>query len=195
MEDSLVVEVSLVTGRLVVGGMLVIAGVLKYKAGYRWFLRQILAYDLVKGKVAVLLAQGLPWAEILCGVLLMVGFLTPLVTVVSLALLWGFTAIVLSTFLRGKSVDCGCFGPVRQRNQIPWRVAYRNLTLTVLLLFIYVFGPSSFSLDTWLEQRSYPQIDPAAITKQWLILAWMGMLVITACLQGLWQVRFAKRTH
>jgi len=164
----------LIFGRLLVGGMLVLAGVLKLKAGSRWFLQQILAYQLVKERMAWLLARGLPWAEIVCGVLLIVGLLTPLVAVVSFALLWGFTAAVVSTFLRGKPVDCGCFGRVTnpQTQKARWTVAYRNLTLMALLIVVYSFAPV-LAVDSWLSGWFY-QFNPgtklqAALAVLWLI--------------------------
>jgi uncharacterized membrane protein YphA (DoxX/SURF4 family) len=129
MNESWLLTVGLTLGRVLVGGMLLLAGLLKFKAGSRWFLQQILAYELVKGKIAWLLAQGLPWSEICLGILLLVGFMTPLVVIMSFALLCGFTAAVVSTFWRSKPVDCGCFGRRinTQAHQTRWKIAYRNL--------------------------------------------------------------------
>jgi uncharacterized membrane protein YphA (DoxX/SURF4 family) len=174
MAEFWLITVGLILGRLLVGGMLVLAGVLKLKAGSRWFLQQILAYELVKGRVAWLLARGLSWAEVVCGVLLIVGLLTPLVAVVSFALLWGFTVAVVSTFLRGKPVDCGCFGRVAnpQAQKARWTVAYRNLTLMALLIVVYSFAPV-LAVDNWLSGWLY-QLSPdtrpqAALAVLWLI--------------------------
>jgi hypothetical protein len=80
-DQSFILGASIILGRLLVGGMLVLAGVLKLKAGPHWFLQQLLAYELIKGKTAWLLARGLPLVEILYGILLIVGFLIPLVVV------------------------------------------------------------------------------------------------------------------
>lgn len=174
MNQTLLLVVGLVTGRLLVGGMLILAGVLKLKAGPRWFLQQILAYELVKGRVAWLLARGLPWAEIVCGFLLIVGLLTPFVAVMSFALLWGFTAAVVSTFLRGKPVDCGCFGRTAnpQAQKARWTVAYRNLTLMALLIVVYSFAPV-LAVDNWLSGWFY-KFNPdtrvqAGLAGLWLI--------------------------
>jgi uncharacterized membrane protein YphA (DoxX/SURF4 family) len=180
-DQSFILGASIILGRLLVGGMLVLAGVLKLKAGPHWFLQQLLAYELIKGKTAWLLARGLPLVEILYGILLIVGFLIPLVVVLSFVLLWGFTAAVISTFFRGKPVDCGCFG--RRNNpkahQARWTVAYRNLSLMVVLAAISTANITSLSLDTLLNNWRYY----SPIAAKWLITIWVGSLILTIGLQ------------
>jgi Tol biopolymer transport system component len=53
MEEPFVLDVVLILGRTIIGAVLVFAGVLKLKAGPSWFLQQILAYELIKGRVAL----------------------------------------------------------------------------------------------------------------------------------------------
>jgi uncharacterized membrane protein YphA (DoxX/SURF4 family) len=175
MEQSLLIAVVLVLSRLFVGGILILAGVLKLKAGSGWFLQQILAYKLVKDKIASLLARGLPWAEILCGILLLIGFVTPLVAIISFALLWGFTAAITSTFLRGKPVDCGCFGR-RTDTQAQWTIVYRNLGLMFILGAISVAGHAPLSLDILLNKR-FSFVDLNAFLASWFITIWVSSLI------------------
>ncbi|HET7091251.1 MAG TPA: hypothetical protein VFL17_21665 [Anaerolineae bacterium] len=47
MSVSSILELGIFFGRLLVGVVLVLAGALKLKAGSRWFLKTLLAYDLV----------------------------------------------------------------------------------------------------------------------------------------------------
>ncbi len=119
------------------------------------------------------LAKGLPWAEIICGVWLMIGFLTPLASLISFILLWGFTAAVVSTFLRGKRVDCGCFGQQinPQTNRTRWTVAYRNLGLMGIpdstrvpskSVYSSATSPTVTALITWLCSRACARINPAS---------------------------------
>lgn len=75
-------------GRILVGLMLILAGALKIKAGSHWFLKTLLAYDLVQGKTAAFLSKGLPWFEAACGFLLMIGLFTPLVAIASFIILY-----------------------------------------------------------------------------------------------------------
>lgn len=195
MGASLYLTILLVLIRLLVGGMLVLAGLLKLKAGPHWFLQQILAYDLVKGKMAWWLAWWLPWAEILCGVMLIAGLFTQLVAVFSFALLWGFTAAVISTFLRGKPVDCGCFG--RKTNttseQARWTVAYRNITLMGLLIATYCFAPK-LAVDTWLSASLY-QLEKTSLIQGWLVALWLGSLFSIFAMQRWTLKQAAKRQY
>lgn len=190
MDQSFLLNTLLILGRLLVGGILVLAGVLKLKAGSRWFLGQILAYELVKGKTALLLAKGLPWAEIICGVWLMIGFLTPLASLISFILLWGFTAAVVSTFLRGKRVDCGCFGQQinPQTNRTRWTVAYRNLGLMGILLLIHIADTIPLSIDQWLNEQSY-FIGYVGSVARPLTVIWSCSLVLAVSLQWFVQKR------
>lgn len=183
MDELWLITAGLILGRFLVGGLLILAGVLKLKAGSRWFLQQILAYELVKGKVAWLLARGLPWAEVVCGALLIIGLLTPLVVLVSFALLWGFTAAVVSTFVRGKSVDCGCFGRAAnpQAQKARWTVAYRNLTLMALLIVVYSL-PAKLAVDVLLSDWLYP-IGHNVTVQVGLVVLWLIALLATLTLQ------------
>lgn len=186
---SFLLELILTAGRLFVGGVLIIAGLLKLKAGSHWFLQNILAYSLVKGKSAVLLARWLPWVEILCGGLLLIGLMIPLITVISFTLLLGFTLVVISTFLRGRPVNCGCFGQKTdsKSTQIRWAVVYRNLMLTGILVLIYLGGTTSASIDAWLiNSTPYQQyLNFTMSTTGWLAVFWGSSLAFTICTQTL----------
>lgn len=190
MGSSLILTIGLVLIRLLVGGMLVLAGILKLKAGPHWFLQQILAYDLVKGKAAWWLARGLPWAEVLCGVFLIAGLFTPLVAVFSFALLWGFTVAVVSTFLRGKPVDCGCFGRKTDTytHRARWTVAYRNLTLMGLLVAVFSLTPP-LSVDAWLSRGLLYQLNINIPVQAWLAVTWIVSLIASVSLQRLMQAK------
>lgn len=184
---SLLLELILTIGRLFVGSLLIIAGLLKIRAGSQWFLQNILAFSLVKGKLAWFLAQWLPWIEILCGGLLFIGLMVPLITVASFTLLLGFTLVVISTFLRGASVNCGCFGERHDSKsaQVRWAVAYRNFMLTGILVLVYLGGTTSISVDAWLMNlAAHKQYFTFTIsTTRWLAVFWSSSLIITICVQ------------
>lgn len=171
----------LLVGRLLLGVTFILAGTLKVQAGSRRFLRQVLAYNLVQGRVARLLAGGLPWLEIGCGLCLLLGFLLPPVTVVSFILLLSFTLAIGIVMMQEKRVDCGCFG--RSQNPVRWRLAYRNLALMGLLAALLTFGPGRWTVDQWLFDDGLP----FAALQEWLIATWTIILVATAGLHLLTQ--------
>jgi uncharacterized membrane protein YphA (DoxX/SURF4 family) len=188
---AVILATGALAGRLIVGSILILAGWLKLKAGSEWFFRQILAYELVKGKPARWLAKSLPWAEILCGLWLLFGLFLPLAAIVTFFLLWGFTAIIVLTLLRGKRVDCGCFG--RSANfhtkQARLTIAYRNLGL-IGLLFIVLRDNNEWSIDTWLgtQMLSLSFNDQAIVDlKVLLITSWLTLMLLMVGFQ-LWQM-------
>jgi uncharacterized membrane protein YphA (DoxX/SURF4 family) len=196
MEQSFMLNTGLVLGRFVIGSMLALAGILKLKAGPNWFLHQILAYELVKGKLAWLLAKGLPWAEIILSSLLITGFLAPAAALLSFVLLWIFTIAVISAFLRDKRVDCSCFGHSGSHvtGRVRWIIAYRNLGVMGLLLVIIVAGNGSLSLDTGLTGHSYGLISESVLFS--LALLWLLSLAATITLhQIIWKNQIISKSR
>ena len=95
--------------RLILGVVLLVAGGLKVTSplvsarAVRAF--QILPYDL-----AGYVGYALPVVEILVGLLLVVGLFTRLSAVVGGLLMLAFIIGISSAWIRGLSIDCGCFG-------------------------------------------------------------------------------------
>jgi len=68
------------------------------------------AYDVLPRSLLSVVAGVLPWFELALGLLLLVGIGTRAVAVLSAALLLVFIAGVTQAWVRGLSIDCGCFG-------------------------------------------------------------------------------------
>lgn len=68
------------------------------------------AYDVLPRGLVDVVAAVLPWFELGLGVLLLLGVATRLVAVLSIGLLVLFIAGVGQAWVRGLSIDCGCFG-------------------------------------------------------------------------------------
>lgn len=68
------------------------------------------AYDVLPKAGVEVVAAILPWLEIVFGLLLLIGYGTRLVAILSAALLLAFIAGVSQAWARGLSIDCGCFG-------------------------------------------------------------------------------------
>lgn len=136
--------------RLLVGGTLIVAGVLKLESGAYNLLKSVLAYDLIKGNSAQLVAKCLPWLEIGCGSFLLIGLFLPITSLVLLFLLLLFTLALTSAVLREKRVNCGCFGSTYGEQRVRWRLIYRNLGLMGLILVALGSGPGWWAVDNWL---------------------------------------------
>lgn len=113
-------------GRLVLGGIFVYAGyskaflpnknlwpwfVLKFSVSMNLstFAQQVDAYKLLSPAAVSFVAHALPFAEILLGLLLLIGWrLRIWASIVSLIML-GFLIVVTRAYLLHMDINCGCF--------------------------------------------------------------------------------------
>ena len=95
--------------RIVVGGLFIYAGALKALESTA-FLKSIENYQILPHGVAVVTSFFLPFLEIFCGT----GLVFKRLHAGALALLGGmmlvFIMALLSAWVRGLDIDCGCFG-------------------------------------------------------------------------------------
>jgi len=74
------------------------------------FLASIHSYQLpLPSGLARTIAIVLPWFELLCGALLVIGFWTEAARRALIGLLVAFTAVTGQAWLRGLELSCGCF--------------------------------------------------------------------------------------
>ena len=69
----------------------------------------LLGYELFPEALIPLIAQWFPWAEIVLGVFLLIGWKMRYVAAATSALLLTFTVVLTITYLRGIEANCGCF--------------------------------------------------------------------------------------
>ncbi len=138
------------------GARLVLAGVWAW-AGWAKVadadaaVRAVRAYDLFPEAVVKPIAWGLPFVELALAVLLLVGLACRPAAWVSAVLFVAFIAMIGSAWVRGLSIDCGCFGgggassgadAARYAQEI-----FRDLVLLALAVFVARGPGSPLSLD------------------------------------------------
>ncbi|TCK27209.1 MauE/DoxX family redox-associated membrane protein [Pseudonocardia endophytica] len=96
-------------GRLVLGGTWIVAGALKV-TDLDASVRAVRAYRILPEIAAQLLGAGLPFIEIVLGVLLVVGLGVRVAGIASVLLMGAFVIGIASAWTRGLQIDCGCFG-------------------------------------------------------------------------------------
>lgn len=134
--------------RLLVGGVLLVAGTLKV-LDPQASVAAVRAYALLADGPATIVGWGLPFLEVVLGVLLVAGLAVRPTALVTAGLMVVFIAAVASAAARGLSIDCGCFGgggPVP-----PGQTAYaaeivRDLGLLVSAGWLVVRPQSRLSL-------------------------------------------------
>lgn len=121
------------------------------------------AYELLPAGIVSVVAAGLPFLELVLGVLLLAGLGTRLVAVASVVVLLAFIGGVAQSWARGLTIDCGCFGGGGQvaagQTQYPQEIA-RDVGFLLLAVWLTVRPRSLASLDGWLTVRG-PEVETA----------------------------------
>jgi uncharacterized membrane protein YphA (DoxX/SURF4 family) len=117
--------------RIVVGGVFIWAGLLKILDPLE-FAQNIANYRVFSRDLSFLTALVLPWVEVLCGGLVILGVFRSGSSLLLSGLLGVFLVLITVTILRGLDVNCGCFGSIGRH------VDYRLLLTDIFLLFMTV---------------------------------------------------------
>src|SRR5579871_5201675 len=100
--------------RIVLGGIFVYAAWIKLRDPWLLFAMSIDAYHVLPQWAVMALARTLPWAELALGLLLIVGRFRRIAGLGVSVLLAVFFTMMVRAYLRGDTIDCGCFGPGEQ---------------------------------------------------------------------------------
>src|SRR5579872_720038 len=104
--------------RLVLGGVFIYAAWIKLREPYLLFAMSIDAYHVLPQWAVLAVARTLPWFELLLGLLLVSGRFPKISSVAASALLALFFALMVRAYVRGETIDCGCFGPGEQISKL-----------------------------------------------------------------------------
>lgn len=112
------------------------------------------AYELLPPDLVGPVATALPLVELALGTLLVVGAFTRWVALVSGLLLVVLMAGMVQAWVRGLSIDCGCFGGggavAQGSTRYPQELA-RDLGFELLALWLLVRPRTALSVDGWLR--------------------------------------------
>lgn len=95
--------------RLILGVALLVAGALKVTSP-AVSARAVQAFQILPYDLAGFVGYALPVVEIAVGLLLVLGLFTRVSAVVGGLLMLAFMIGIVSAWVRGLSIDCGCFG-------------------------------------------------------------------------------------
>jgi uncharacterized membrane protein YphA (DoxX/SURF4 family) len=142
--------------RLVSGGVWIAAGVTKI-ADLDASVRAVRAYALLPEAVVQIVGPGLPPAEILLGVLLLLGVGVRVDAVISTVLMAAFVVGIASAWVRGLRIDCGCFGSGGElapgaAPTYGWELS-RDAGLLVLALFLVRWPAGRWALDSIVTRK------------------------------------------
>lgn len=95
--------------RLIFGGVMLWAGVTKAME-IEVTQRATQAFEILPYDLANVWGMLMPFVEIVVGVFLLTGFMTRFAAVFGTLLMVAFIIGIISVWVRGISIDCGCFG-------------------------------------------------------------------------------------
>ena len=138
--------------RLILGGVLLVAGGLKVTDPYA-SATSVRAYQILPIDLANFLGFVLPFAEVAIGLFLIVGIWVRLAAIVGGALMLMFIVAIGQAWIRGISLDCGCFGKggLLETNELPvctyaLEIA-RDIALALLAGYIFSFPQGKLGFD------------------------------------------------
>lgn len=120
--------------RLFIGALFGYAGIYKinHLAG---FSEAIADYEMVPYWAVNTLAVLIPWIEIVCGILLLLGAYTHAAAIVIGGMLMSFSGAILVNLLSGSHISCGCF---QTFEPITWKALGRDLLWLVMTACIFL---------------------------------------------------------
>jgi uncharacterized membrane protein YphA (DoxX/SURF4 family) len=141
-------------GRLIIGGIFVYAGYAKLTQPnhtlWPWFMLkfsvsanlstfafQVESYKVLGAAGSSLVAHTLPFAEIVLGLLLLIGWQLRIWATMVSAVLCGFLVLVTRAYVLHMEINCGCFGTPEP---LTGMTVLRDSALVLLALTMTVFA-------------------------------------------------------
>ncbi len=136
---------------------LILSGVLIYAGGVKLFEPNgardaILAYRIFSPDLAPVLGYVLPIVEIAVGLFLLIGLFVRASAAITGLLMLGFIAGIISVWVRGYSIDCGCLGgggdidPAGRNTRYALEVI-RDSAFVLMSFCLYRWPRTRFSLE------------------------------------------------
>ena len=129
--------------RVYLGGIFIYAST--YKINFPGeFAETIASYQLLPFWAVNTAALVMPWAELVSGILMVLGVRTKAAAAAIGGMLVMFSLAILITLLRGIPIGCGCFTSVE--DPLGWGTFWRDLLWLGMTLQVYFF-PSALQLE------------------------------------------------
>lgn len=135
--------------RLILGVVFIYASLEKIQnpAG---FAQAIYNYRMVPEALINIMAIALPWLELVCGVLIIVGVFVRGSALLIGAMLAVFIVALSSAILRGLDISCGCFTLEGGRG-IAGKTLVEDILLMICVAIALLYGGKAFSFKKGLN--------------------------------------------
>jgi len=119
--------------RVALGAIFLYAAWIKLREPWAIFAISIDSYQVLPTWAVELTARGLPWFELVLGIVLISGFWRRPATIFTSLLLLVFFSLMVRALLKGMQIDCGCFGP---GERLSWVTLLRDGVLLAASLWL-----------------------------------------------------------
>jgi uncharacterized membrane protein YphA (DoxX/SURF4 family) len=143
----------LLVGRLTLAFFFVPASLAKL-LDHRAFSRGLRAYDVVPERLVVPLAATLSGVELVLGLALVVGVAPPMAGALAATLLAAFLGAAGVNIVRGRQIDCHCYG-VAATTRIGPAIVARDVALMVIAVGITAFGAGVVRVADWFRPDAW----------------------------------------
>lgn len=176
--------VSLVS-RFLLAATFLLAGLAKLRR-HDQFETAVRGFRIIPRRFVRPISTWLPRFEIVCGAFLGLGVAALLFAALLAAALLSFTYVVALNLLRGREIDCGCFGEFAK--PITWLTVARNVLLLGLAVFVLLVRPRILTVLPLLATSgsSDPTTTDALATLPVASLLVLGTLVLSRA-RGVWR--------
>lgn len=120
------------------------------ESGPQKFAGSVNSFKILPEHLVYLATSAIPWIEVICALLLLVGLWTRASATLLAALVVVFTGAVASVLLRNMSVTCGCFGRfslICPHDKLSWCKIGENALILLPTVLVAVFGGGFLALD------------------------------------------------
>lgn len=145
-----------VLSRLFLGGLFLFAAIIKMQDPHA-FAVSISHYHLLPQPLWYPFALLLPCLEALCGVMLILGFWVEDSAIVAGLMLIAFLSALVSAYIRGIQIECGCFSINQTGNSNILQAILRDLGLLLLVFQIIRSKPTWRTALSKLPRRKKVQ--------------------------------------
>jgi putative oxidoreductase len=129
--------------RIYIGAVFIAASM--YKINYPGeFAETIASYQIVPFWGVHLMALIMPWTELICGLMLVLGLRTRAAAVLAGSMLVVFCVAIVATLAREIPIGCGCFTSVE--DPLSWKTLLRDLIWLAMTAQV-VWFPSALQLE------------------------------------------------
>jgi uncharacterized membrane protein YphA (DoxX/SURF4 family) len=155
----------------------------------REFTEAVLGYGLVPARIGRVVGAWLPAVELGAAVLLIAGLGTEVVAGLIGVLLTGFSIAIVANLVRGREIDCGCYGVVAER-RITWLTVARNAVLIALAAVVAIVAPTALSVDELLRAADRSTVGDSAAFGLFMAAS-AGVLVASVAQEAIRLLRLA----